>query len=405
MKEEKQTEGVKKTQKVYAIPAIFCGIFLLFLAPLFFFTWISANQNKIKVSSSNVSVEPSVPALIRPKISLGVRLPLSGLDRWVAIARALSPSLRKDVHFFFSVWDDAPPPSFELAAPLFDGHDVGRGTLLGSMRYEPNETSFNTGRNKLARAMYASELKMGYTYDAWVFFDNDAIFINCEGCPRSVLPNMTGPACCAEALIDVMRPGPKSLGWATLGYWTALLDNSNVPKGRWDDYFVDFDSQWTSPDMKFTAIAREAVEVLLPWDSSRDGINWHDAHMYFWFYLQACLPGYNAVSGRNIYPLDESVAGYGKMVKDTRIPAGQVDWMRHFEFSDPGLMKALNITSVQQMPFAHSPPPGFLTRPYPSRPAFTTRFTDTPQFAVCKAFRASKSIAFLKGDIGEPFQE
>ena len=361
--------------------------------------WCLAAQEKIAAAWSVAGLNGEGArraAAPRARLAVGVVLPNADVAQWVNLVSALPPELRGDVDLFLSVWGDIAPSA--NAADLFNGTDVGRPSLLASIAYD-KELTWTSARNAIARRMFQAEKTRVREYDAWAFFDADAAFINCDACIATLPPDLSGPACCTAALLRELLPAepdaPPSHEWATLGYWTIPFDTTHVPPGAQDDFFIMF--EWAgrnaapSPDGKFTGIARDAVPVLLPWDETRDAVNWHDSQMLFWYFQALCLDGYNAAWGRSVAPLNEQHHNYNQ----GHAAAGAVNWMEYFETVNPGLQAALNFTA-DLLPYGRGPPSGPISRKV-DRPVRAEKFIFTERFSTCAAARAGPFDSWVRG--------
>jgi hypothetical protein len=167
-------------------------------------------------------------------------------------------------------------------------------------------TTWTTGRNVLAQAMYTEEVKRFKQYEAWVFADADSWLMNCARCPTGDL----GAACCWDYMFrDVLL---SNYSFATVATMATEVERRSVQHlsndAMLDNTFIFRDCA----DAQVQAFHRDAVPILLPYHADLDFSSWWSSQAMLFKYTSGCLPGANVVLGRHLYSQSETHKGYPK---------------------------------------------------------------------------------------------
>lgn len=155
-------------------------------------------------------------------------------------------------------------------------------------------TTWTTGRNMLAQAIYAEEVKRAKQYTYWMFLDGDAWLTNCEKCPSGTI----GAACCWDYLFgDVLSSDYSFATVSTLANEIEALTRLSET-GSLNKTFVFKDCA----DAQGQAFHRDAVPVILPYHADLDVVSWWSSQAILFRYTSGCLPGSNVGLGRHFLP-------------------------------------------------------------------------------------------------------
>lgn len=261
----------------------------------------------------------------RPRrFALGVRLQSGASSSWVALMHALAPSDARDVSLFLSVWGGT-----ALNASAAAAFPPG---VVANVAYEPNAT-YTSGRNLLMASMHAAEVARGAQFEWWVFLDADALSTDCARCESTRPPDWAGPACCAGALLGVLRGNRHGL--AQIG----VTAHANQESAVSDDEFILRDCT----DHKIFAVARAAAPVLLPYHLDGEADSWWRPQFLLWWYLRGCVRGYVGVLGRSFNVFAEVAGAYPR-----GDPYGS-PWT-DLDSHHAGLMSRLNVSHAETSP-------------------------------------------------------
>ncbi len=183
-------------------------------------------------------------------------------------------------HFFFLMFDEEP----EVCLLRSGGAD----TFIHHTFHEPN-TTWTTGRNSLARSIYASEETSNRLYKYWLFSDADvASDLRCGYCKH--LSGIRAVACCMDQFIHFLT-GPQQFANVAL-YLFGQVESEG-------DKHSEF-RRHDCADAMFNAIHREAVPVILPYIHDLDEISWWYPQAVVFHLSMGCLKG-GTVTLRGFY--------------------------------------------------------------------------------------------------------
>lgn len=211
------------------------------------------------------------------------------LEHWVNLLYALPDDVRDGVSFFYSAFKgDLNASTIALAGPVLASALEQRGT------------SWTQGRNLLAQAMYAEEVRRGVRFDYWVFSDGDALItFDCYTCASTTAPDLSGPACCAAYLLrDVLL----SYSFATVSTKLHQFEwefGLSVDHGNYDGFFFR-----DCGDAMVQAFHRDAVPVTLPYLTQLDAMSWWASQAMLFFFTHGCLEGGNVFLARHLHERD-----------------------------------------------------------------------------------------------------
>lgn len=227
----------------------------------------------------------SPPPVARRRIALGTMGGAEKLETWVALLSALPDDVRDGVSFFYSAFKG------DLNATVV----AAAGPALASA-LEQRGTSWTQGRNLLAQAMYAEEVRRGVRFDYWVLSDGDALVtFDCYGCAQTTAPDLSGPACCTAYLLrDVLL----SYSFATVSSKLHQFEWMFAEGADYENsdgfFFRD------CGDAMVQAFHRDAAPVALPYLTQLDAESWWASQAMLFFFTQGCLEGGNVFMARHL---------------------------------------------------------------------------------------------------------
>ena len=251
---------------------------------------------KIREVQMSVS-ELAGPSGIQPRIAVGIQGPADYLHRWRDVLSLMST--RSEVDFFCLIYDG-----------------TVNETMVDAWRQEPNSplkeimtnsmTTWTTGRNVLAQAMYREEVKRFKQYESWVFSDADSWLMDCARCPTGDL----GAACCWDYMFrDVLL---SNYSFATVATW-ALEEECRPVEHLSNDTVLDNTFIFRDcADAQVQAFHRDAVPILLPYHPDLDSSSWWSSQALLFKYASGCLRDANVVLGRRFQSQSILHKGYPK---------------------------------------------------------------------------------------------
>ena len=255
---------------------------------------LNFHYGQIREAQTSVS-ELSGPSGIQPRIAVGIQGPADYLHRWRDVFSLMST--RSEVDFFCLIYDG-----------------TVNETMVDAWRQEPNSplkeiitnstTTWTTGRNVLAQAMYTEEVKRFKQYEAWVFADADSWLMKCARCPTGGL----GAACCWDYMFrDVLLSNYSFATVATL----AIGEEPRTLGHLSNDTVVDITFIFRDcADAQVQAFHRDAVPILLPYHPDLDSSSWWSSQAMLFKYTSGCLPDANVVLARHLQSQSETHKGY-----------------------------------------------------------------------------------------------
>lgn len=174
--------------------------------------------------------------------------------------------LSYQIDFFFLVFDVDPQE-------CLPGYDVLRSQH--SLIYSPGST-WNAGRNSIAKNMHMQELTSGTQYKYWVFADQDARYLDCEYCKHMPLNDRV--SCCYDHFLHFLL-GPQQFAVVALN---ANQQDANA--------YADF-SRHECVDAQLNAFHRAAVPLLLPYTTELDNTSWWYSQYILYHVSYGCLRG------------------------------------------------------------------------------------------------------------------
>lgn len=253
-------------------------------------------------STINVLDAPPPTSSTKSIIALGIQCDLGWLSRWRALFDALSPESRAAFSVFvYVIGRDAASQSAALRSwAAADGGRLvvfatttaawQRASFPSGEALPPPPDTWTTGRNVLARAMYAFEVARGRQFGWWAMADADTAVLSCEGCPPGAgdAGAASRSACCFLHAFTAARALPfasvGTLGWGIESHPARVAAPTTF---------------WVSPriDGTLQVFHRRAAPVLLPYHEELDSASWWASQYFVFWYAQKCLPGATAGEG------------------------------------------------------------------------------------------------------------
>ena len=144
----------------------------------------------------------------------------------------------------------------------------------------PEGSTWTTGRNALAQAIFHAELAQGAPFRFWAFSDADQILMACTvACVE--LGALAVSKCCMDRLLARLF---EPLDFAALG--VHYTDTYPEPA-----YAADLFHRLDCPDAQFYAMHRDAAPVLLPYFSDLDHLSWWCSQAILYRIAGSCLRG------------------------------------------------------------------------------------------------------------------
>jgi hypothetical protein len=245
---------------------------------------------------------PAVPrGSALPAVAFGVQGRAASMAQWLPFYRQWAS--RAAVTLFLLAYDAPFNCSAAAEASLSAGGPPHTVCL-----FAPG-TTWTTGRNALARAMFHAEEARGARFRYWAFSDHDTISVTCARCPAMVTPGDAGAACCMDSFVSRLV-GP--LGFATVGPVNAVVDHASPPFVQHpnDPMFELSYFMADCSDAALQAFHREAVPTLLPYFHELDAESWWSSQALLFFGQFGCLRGANVVPGMNFRATNNDHAPY-----------------------------------------------------------------------------------------------
>ena len=215
------------------------------------------------------SLGAASPSAVRADIALAVQGSAGEMQTWIDLRSVLASSER--VSLFVLSYD----------APMASANCSGGG-LRGPVvcLHLPQGSTWTTGRNALARAIFDEEIAQGATFRYWIFADADQISMTCSvACVE--LGGLAMSKCCIDGLLANFL-GP--LEFATLG----ITYSESFPEPAYEaDLFMRVDCS----DAQFYAVHRDAVPIVLPYFAELDEKSWWSSQAIMYRFTGSCLRG------------------------------------------------------------------------------------------------------------------
>ena len=187
----------------------------------------------------------------------------SGAESWLELLLQLHHY--HNVNFFYLAYDEDP------ATCLSNLPISGKVHLI----YGPNST-WTTGRNMLAKAIYKTEEESGYFHKYWVLLDSDMKRLECHYCRHR--PGSMMPSCCFDNFLQFLV-GPQQFAMVAINIWEQS-EPAHAQFHRHD-----------CPDAALNAFHRAALPVILPYNSRLDNSSWWSSQEVVFHLGHACLKG------------------------------------------------------------------------------------------------------------------
>ena len=154
-------------------------------------------------------------------------------------------------------------------------NDAQSKTMNSTAVYGPN-TSWASGRNLLAKAIYQKERLMRSKYKYWIMSDTDVRRLRCHNCRYVEEHAML--ACCFDLFVQFLL-GPQQFAVV------AINEFQQHPEAH--NHF----SQHECPDGMLNAFHRAAVPVLLPYNNALDDVSWWSSQEILFHLASSCVKG------------------------------------------------------------------------------------------------------------------
>ena len=154
-------------------------------------------------------------------------------------------------------------------------HDAASSVLISAVVYGPN-TTWSSGRNMLAKAIYQKELAMESEYKYWIMADSDMRHLKCHNCRH--MEKDAEPACCFDLFVQFLL-GPQQFAMVAINGW------DQNPEAH--SHF----SQHECPDGMLNAFHRAAVSVLLPYNDAMEDVSWWFSQEIMFHLAYGCVKG------------------------------------------------------------------------------------------------------------------
>jgi hypothetical protein len=278
------------------------------------------SENSSSDWACGASLGAASPSAVRADLALAVQGSAAEMEAWIDLHGALASSERVSL---FLLSHNAPI----VSSSCNNTGGVGRPVVC----LHQQGTTWTTGRNMLARAIFDEEIARASPFRYWIFSDADQMAMACSvACWE--LGGLAASVCCIDGLLAHVS-GP--LEFATLGiYYSEIYPE---PAYKADHYhFVD------CPDAQFHAMHRDAVAILLPYFSELDETSWWCSQAILFRFAGSCLRGGGVnvkVSGAQPdthagYPRGRSHSAENAVIQNA-FP-GLIPWPLRFEASDEG---------------------------------------------------------------------
>lgn len=287
---------------------------------------------------SNVEVRSALPA----RIAIAIQGSAKQLDELQDVLSHMST--QSDVDLFVLLYDKSVNST---SINAWQQWLLEPCTPLRELIYN-SSTTWTTGRNMLAQAMYREETRRGKQYKYWVFLDADMWMINCNRCPASI----AGAACCWDYFMSGVLLSSSSFATVTGSVprpMQTILDDLSRNKSL-DKTFVFSDCS----DAQLQAFHRDAVPVLLPYHPDLDAISWWSSQGILFRFTSGCLAGSNVGLGRHFTDQQPMHTDYPRSRNKTFIEAETNIVTAHFpSISDlltrPGLCVNQGLGEIREM--------------------------------------------------------
>ena len=154
-------------------------------------------------------------------------------------------------------------------------HDTQSADMNSTAMYGPN-TTWASGRNLLAKAIYKKEQLMRKKYKYWIMSDTDVRRLRCHNCRHVEEHSML--ACCFDLFVQFLL-GPQQFAVVAINEFQQHPEAHN----RF--------SQHECPDGMLNAFHRAAVPVLLPYNDALDHVSWWSSQEILFHLASGCVKG------------------------------------------------------------------------------------------------------------------
>ena len=154
-------------------------------------------------------------------------------------------------------------------------HDAASSVLNSTVVYGPN-TTWSSGRNMLAKAIYRKEQTMGSEYKYWIMSDSDVRRLKCHNCRHR--GGDKEASCCFDLFVQFLL-GPQQFAMV------AINEYDQNPEA-----YSHF-SQHECPDAMLNAFHRAAVPVLLPYNDAMEDVSWWLSQEILFHLTYGCVKG------------------------------------------------------------------------------------------------------------------
>ncbi len=308
------------------------------------------------------------------KVAIGIQGTCEEANVWRVILS--EQHHRHQTEHFFLMYDQSPATCKSTIGSPAITQNVISG--LGS--------SWSTGRNTLAQAIYRAEQLHSLTYKYWLFSDADAGSMQCVYCTHLVSIRQT--ACCVDQFVSFLV-GPQQFAVVAFNaYWVDETLNSTF-------------SRHDCPDAMFNAFHRKAIPLLLPYIDDMDAQSWWYSQAMLFHVSVGCLKGGTVTLG-GFYADPDSPGNHANYPRGYERQVASALLTHHFADLIPWPIATSDeyLTQITCLVDRHDDVP-LMHRLVPWQQRFTGAalsyaWHSTPEFASCFASLNTSFSAFIQ---------
>jgi hypothetical protein len=165
-------------------------------------------------------------------------------------------------------------------------------------------TSWTTGRNALAKAAYQREVNRKEKYTYWTFADADIRLV-----------------CLVDGQNDLQISDRCFANFDHFLYQTMMPVIGTISNGQFEVRNGSLMLGLEAFDAAFNSFHRDAIQVLLPYNSDQDSVTWWSSQAIFWFRVRCFSPLY-AVAPLDIFYRNPEHGAYPRNKRDRTAELG-----------------------------------------------------------------------------------
>lgn len=182
-------------------------------------------------------LSPPSAAPLSARFAIGIQANAEYVHKWQKTLAAYAPEVRAQLAIFILGHDRSAPEALDAAFAKWRAEEPDTFLFASTHSTRQNDSAFpdgcpghpyvppvtdtwTTGRNVLARTMYAADVGRGRQFEWWAFLDGDTAVLSCKGC-NATAPNPERSVCCFSHLLNIAN-----------GYRYALVGNTGYPRDR-----------------------------------------------------------------------------------------------------------------------------------------------------------------------------